>query len=488
MTHESARLEAGLWAVKEDRAGGRRERFQWAVRIRWLTIAGFLALGLGAWRAGVLLDPWPCAGAAMGAALCNGVNHLAVRRWQRVAAATLLAVVGDVVLITLLVVETGGMASPFLAMYSVQVLAAAMLVEVRLAVACAAAAVAAFAGGSAYSATSGAWIDVEAAHFLPVWTGFFALGLGLVAYVGGHVSRQLRQREQALEGANRELAAALVSVRQGNVALRATVERLASTERQLAQSEKMRALGDFVAAVAHELNNPIAIVAANLQLLGDELTAAGAPRRCGGLDAILRDCGEAAARAARIVGDLRQFARAGGERERRLIDLDRCIARTVELARHLFGAGVAIEIDLRAGAGVCGIAAELDQVLLNLLGNAAQAVAGSGTVRVATDVVGAGDARRFRLRVLDDGPGVPDEIAARVFEPFFTTRPEGQGVGLGLSLSFAIVERHGGTLRVAPNTPHGACFEVLLPAEKTPVADAAGPCTAANPPPPRGSS
>jgi signal transduction histidine kinase len=446
-------------------------RYRWAVRIRWLAIGGFLVLGVAAWAVGVLPDPRPCVVAATGASLLNLANHAAVRRWRWVGPITLLAVFGDVFLITYLVVSTGGSQSPFVAMYGVQVLAAAMLVELRLAMACTAVAVITLVAGVAVWSPAAAPTAGAAAYF-PVWSAFFAFGLAMVAYVGGHVSEQLRQREHALEASNAELSAALRSVEQGNAELRSAVDRLEQTERQLAQSEKMRALGDFVAGVAHELNNPIAIVTANLQILGVELSVAARAAESGAVGESLRDCEEAAARAARIVSDLRQFSRAGGARQWGAVDLNQRITRTVELARHLFGAGVAVEVALRGRPIVHGIAPEIDQVLLNLLSNAAQAVEKNGRVQVSTEIAGDARGASVRVRVADDGPGIPPELADRIFEPFFTTRPEGQGVGLGLSLSFAIVERHGGSIRLDSAAGRGACFEISLPIDQT--ASAAG--------------
>jgi len=488
-----ARVEWGLWAVKkrlvsmmaETRwrspplvgraaltsswdgdgrgAASTVSRYRWAVRIRWLAIGGFLALGIVGWAAGVLADPFPCAVAAAGASVLNLANQVAVRRWRWVGAVTLLAVLGDVILITYLVVSTGGARSPFVAMYGVQVLAAAMLVELRLAMACTVAAASALVIGVAVWSPDAPAV-LSAAYF-PVWSAFFAFGLGMVAYVGGYVSEQLRQREHALEATNEELSGALFSVEQGNAELRAAVDRLEQTERQLAQSEKMRALGDFVAGVAHELNNPIAIVAANLQILALELSQPATDP--GSVGEVLRDCEEAAARAARIVSDLRQFSRPDAARQWGAVDLNQRVSRTVELARHLFGSGVEVELALQGRPLVRGIGAEIDQVLLNLLSNAAQAVDQQGVVRVSTEIARDERGAWARVRVADDGPGVAAAIVDRIFEPFFTTRPEGQGVGLGLSLSFAIVERHGGSIRVAPAAARGACFEISLPIDET---------------------
>jgi signal transduction histidine kinase len=448
-----------------DDSAALRMQFRWAVRIRWLAIAGFLLLGMVAWTAGVVVDPLPCVGAAAAASTLNFANAAAVRRWRLVGAATVAAVAGDVLLITFLVARTGGEQSPFLAMYAIQVLAAAMLVEVRVALACAAAASAALAAGILTGGRGGA-VAVESAAFLPVWIAFFAFGLGLVAWVGGHVSQRLRGREHALLTSNRELRVALRSVEEGNRELRATCERLEQAERQLAQSEKMRALGDFVAGVAHELNNPIAIVAANLQLL--EAEAAAGPRTDDALGGeALRDCGEAVRRAARIVADLRQFARADGDRHWQVVDLNERVRRTVRLARHLFGRGVDIDLDLGELPPARVIGAEIDQLLLNLLSNAARAVGERGRVSVSTRLLesgdGAGGQRCILLAVADDGPGIPPAARERIFEPFFTTRPAGEGVGLGLSLAFAIAERHGGAIRAAAGVAPGARLEVLLP-------------------------
>ncbi len=433
-------------------AGGVRERFLWAVRVRWLAIAGFLVLGGIAWITGVLLDPLPCVAAAVGASMLNIANQAAVRRWRLVAGVTVAAVLGDVGLITWLVVRTGGASSPFVAMYTVQVLAAAMLVEVRVALACAAAAVVALGIGVTLGSADAAVgrMALESRLFFPVWAAFFAYGLGLVSYVGGYVSEQLRRREGALEQSNQDL--------------RATCERLEETERQLAQSEKMRALGDFVAGVVHELNNPTAIIAANLEILESEVGGeAEATMRAEAVREVLQDCREAAQRAGRIVSDLRQFSRGGGARRWADFDLNERVRRTVRLARHLFGGGVEIELDLHPLPSLRGVPTEIDQLLLNLLSNAAHALGEVGRVTVSTELGGDLSRRLASLRVADDGPGIPRDRVERIFEPFFTTREEGAGVGLGLSLAFAIAERHGGAIRVDTEVARGTCFEVVLP-------------------------
>jgi two-component system NtrC family sensor kinase len=108
-----------------------------------------------------------------------------------------------------------------------------------------------------------------------------------------------------------------------------------------------------------------------------------------------------------------------------------------------------------------GNANQLQQIVVNLLVNALQAMNGEGAVVISTGEIGPG---RVHLSVSDSGPGVRPEIAKRIFEPFFTTKPEGQGTGLGLSICYQIAEEHGGTIRVETGDERGACFILELPA------------------------
>jgi two-component system NtrC family sensor kinase len=121
--------------------------------------------------------------------------------------------------------------------------------------------------------------------------------------------------------------------------------------------------------------------------------------------------------------------------------------------------GVRIELSLGGVPAVNGSEGELEQVFVNLVANALDAVGDEGRVGLRTSA----DRDRVRVRVADDGPGVPPENLHRVFEPFFTTKPVGQGTGVGLSLSYAIVRRHGGALEVASEPGCGAIFTVTLP-------------------------
>jgi len=260
----------------------------------------------------------------------------------------------------------------------------------------------------------------------------------------------------------------------------------------------MRALGQFVAGVAHELNNPIGFVAANLQHVRRAVTAldamlanyTGAPTQPEAaavlaaqaralridelrqdLPSALADCEEGARRAAEIVASLRAFARVDRPDEWSLVDLRERIDRLIGLARHRLG-DMGVQCEYAQVPLVQCHPGQLDQVWLNLLANAVDAAGGNGQIAIRVSLDGGGHDRAGPLRVAvavsDDGPGMPAEVRARIFEPFFTTKPEGQGVGLGLSVSYGIVERHGGTMTVDSIAGRGTTVTVLLPVAQTP--------------------
>jgi two-component system NtrC family sensor kinase len=223
--------------------------------------------------------------------------------------------------------------------------------------------------------------------------------------------------------------------------------------RRLFQAEKMAALGQLAGGVAHEINNPLGGILAFAQIMSqDDRTAQDLEN--------LRLINDAALRAKRIVESLLRFSRVPLEHERGEVEL----AKVVEDALFLLGsqlkdARVAVERRL-APVRVTGNANQLQQVVVNLVVNALQAVGGAGRIAVET---GAAPGGRVRLAVSDTGPGVPPELAERIFEPFFTTKPEGQGTGLGLSICYRIAEVHGGSIRMEPPPGGGARFVVDLP-------------------------
>lgn len=439
-----------------------RQRLGWAVLVRWLAIGGFSLLAALAWAIGALPSLAPCVLAGGCSAAINAVNHWCVRRGRGLAAITATAIVADSVLTTYLIAATGGLGSPFLMLYVVEVVATAMLVDLWIA--------AAVAVAAALGVTGALWLGLANAVRPPsaaleqaVWGLFLLYCLALLTFLGGYIAARLRASEGSL---------------------RATARRLRATEAQLVQSEKLRALGQFVAGIAHELNNPIGFVSAAIDPLREavagleaQLDAAAPPsppaaRRLARLRAelpsLLDDCAEGARRAAEIVAALRAFARGGEAEAWAPADLTARLERTLTLLRHRIGAEVAVVRDYGSTPALVCLAGQLDQVWLNLLANACDAVGARGTITVRTRLATAPPGAvhggpHLLVAIADDGPGIDPALQTRVFDPFFTTKPEGAGTGLGLSVSYAIVERHGGVIELDSAPGRGCEFRVALP-------------------------
>jgi signal transduction histidine kinase len=476
-----------------------RHRLLWAVRVRWLVIGGFLGLAVFSQAFGLFASIRPCVEAAVIGALMNAANAYCVRRGRWVVWVTALAIPLDHVLITYVVLGTGGAQSPFVMMYVVQVLATAMLVDTVVAAGSALLGVALF--GLGIGAQMAGFIQMPslvASGDAPsleirtgIWAAYLVYCLGLLVYLGGYISERLRSSEAVLEQRNRELEAAIGSLRLAHDQLKLSYERLTETEAQLVHSEKMRGLGQLVAGVAHELNNPLSFVCANVEhirgavarlrqwldayaaviLSPDEERRLSALRAALRLDdtlaelpAMLDDCGEGARRAARIVHEMRAFARGGQSEARRPCDLHRGLESTLVLLAHRFGDRITIHRNYGDLPLVDCDLDQLNQVFMNLLANAADAIgSGHGNVFVSTRRLEGLAEAAVAITVHDDGPGMTPEVRRRVFEPFFTTKEVGRGTGLGLSVSYGIVERHGGTITVESSPGNGASFTVNLP-------------------------
>jgi two-component system NtrC family sensor kinase len=225
--------------------------------------------------------------------------------------------------------------------------------------------------------------------------------------------------------------------------------------RRLFHAEKMSAIGQLAGGVAHEINNPLGGILAFAQLMGQEERSPEDAEN-------LRLIQDAAMRAKRIVESLLRFSRRPREEERGPVELGRALEEALFLVHPQLKDGKIEVVRAFAPATARGNANQLQQIALNLLVNAIQAVAGAGRVTVGCGPAAAG---RVKLWVADSGPGVKPEHAKRIFEPFFTTKPEGQGTGLGLSICYQIAEEHGGTIRLDPTDERGACFVLELPAQ-----------------------
>jgi signal transduction histidine kinase len=310
--------------------------------------------------------------------------------------------------------------------------------------------------------------------------GVIAVGGKLSGELSGADDRQLLRTLANQSAIAIENAQAFDEIAKLNETLEARVDErsreLKRAQTQLMQSEKMRSLGQLVAGVAHELNNPIGFVHANLQLLDGYISRLIRAQEAGedaravreAITKLLRRSREGTERVKRIVMDLRTFSRMD-QAEVSETDLNEEINRTLGLMEPRFKGGIKVERDFDELPKVKCLPAQLNQVFMNLIMNACDAMDGRGKIRIRTRAVPEGVLLEFE----DDGPGIPEEMQSRIFDPFFTTKPVGQGTGLGLSISHGIVERHGGTLGVECPPRGGTIFRITLPLAAVPEEDAA---------------
>jgi signal transduction histidine kinase len=475
-----------LWRRESRRAS--RERLRWAVRVRGTVIALFLALAVGAFMAGV----FPSLGPALAAATAGTVMNLAaarrVARWDRIPGMLLWTGVGDAVIITYVVVATGGTASPFLFLYVMQVLTTALVVDVVLGgmvgvVSLVLLTVAVVAGAPPAGSVA---LETGLRPDRLVWLLSLGLTLLLLVFLGGHLTRRLGRSERRLAGTHRRLSRSLQRLTEAHASLQDAYGRLARAESELIETDRMKTLQLLVAGLAHELGNPLTVLAGNVEPLADAVaayedaliactpcveaagadlaararavlaTGAGARQET---PVLLANCAEATRRAVGLLGQLRDFGRGGRGTVRRLAPLAAGLAGTLALVRYRLPPGVTVHETYAEVPPVECIPAELNQVFINLLMNAIDALAPGGNLWLSLDCEGA-DAR---VAVRDDGCGIDAAMLPHVFEPFVTSKEAGRGTGLGLAISRTIVARHGGSIAVEPGPGGGSIFTVRLP-------------------------
>ncbi|HYT73268.1 MAG TPA: ATP-binding protein [Vicinamibacterales bacterium] len=260
-----------------------------------------------------------------------------------------------------------------------------------------------------------------------------------------------------------------------NARLMATVDRLKATQAQLLQAEKLSAIGELVAGVAHELNNPLTSVIGYAQLLQEEIRDGG-DHGTGPAGAQLahdlRRIAEESERAAKIVRNLLSFARRQSA-AREPQDIADVVSRVLSLRAYEFRlSAIEVQTDFEPGLPpVLGDGGQLQQALLNLLLNAEQAMRSVPVRRIRVAARHVVDADAVELCIEDTGHGIAVENLRRIFDPFFTTRDVGEGTGLGLSICYGIIRDHGGQISVESRVGQGTMFRVLLPARAVPPAE-----------------
>jgi len=276
-------------------------------------------------------------------------------------------------------------------------------------------------------------------------------------------NREIRQWADQLEDKVQERTAEL---EQKNADLHRTIRVLRQTRQQLVVAEKLAALGELTAGVAHEINNPTAVILGNMDVMVDELGSAAEPVR-NEIDLII----EQIYRIRDIIDNLLQYARPD-EYAGYLVDVDinRLVQDTLKLVQHLKKeTWFDLELALDASIAIRISPQELQQVLINLIVNAVHALPREGgTVGISTrDWEGKG----LVLQVRDNGCGMNEEQLSHIFNPFYSTKGQGEGTGLGLSVSYGLIRRYGGNITVRSTPGGGTCFSVWLLAEPVMVED-----------------
>lgn len=417
----------------------------WVVRLRWLAGFAVVALGVLNWRevgwfAGTGVGVMALGGAILGynVGLWGLMWRRRAVRWKRwqLQALAWVQMVLDLACLTVLTVWTGGFASPVLGFYVFHMVFASLLLPRVMAYAVAALAV---AGATAALYVTGQW---PASGDRVAAAGAVGWGLALLGTVhfANHIVRHLRQQRRRVVRQNRRI--------------KAMARRLHEQREMMAHHEKMVAMGQMAAGVAHEVANPLASMDGLLQLMERR------PERIRP-DAVAR-LREQVARINQIVRQMTAFARPGeGQWEKET--LNNVAMRALEVVRFDPRLKkVEVEHDLAVDMpAVSMLPAAMEQVVINLVINALDALEGVSSPRLTIRTVR--DERSCMLEVKDNGSGISEADAKRVFEPFFTTKPVGKGTGLGLSISYALVRKHGGEIRLVSSPGSGATFQITLP-------------------------
>jgi len=304
----------------------------------------------------------------------------------------------------------------------------------------------------------------------PVSSGGEGDEIGRLTFALEEMRRALRDKLRSTEEVNLDLERAVnnrtADLARKNRELAETLDKLTRTQNQLVRSEKMASIGQLVAGIAHEINNPVNAIVNTVGPLEEAINDIDSDDRGARAEAaieirdMVRVVQRGAQRTKAIVQALHNYSRTDDDK---LVDfdLDRSLDDSLELLRHLLKGQVTVVKRYGDVGRVRGHAGQINQVFMNLLTNAAQAVTGrdGATVTIDTEVSG----EHVIVKIGDNGSGIPTDVLPRIFDPFFTTKEVGEGTGLGLAIVHELVERHGGTIDVATELGAGTTFTVTLP-------------------------
>ncbi|MCF6249354.1 MAG: response regulator [Desulfobacula sp.] len=277
-----------------------------------------------------------------------------------------------------------------------------------------------------------------------------------------------------------------------------TLKELKSTQAQVLQSEKMAGIGQLAAGVAHEINNPIGFISSNLEALNDYMVDVNTlldhyqtlekKINSGGdsirdikiqvkiisefeeqieidylredIPELLNDCKEGTARVGRIVADLKSFAHPGNDKKM-LIDINKGLESTLNVVYNELKYKATVTKNLGKILRVEGFPQKLNQVFMNILVNAGQAIEEKGEIKIQTGTKGS----NVVIRICDNGCGIEKEHLSKIFNPFFTTKEIGKGTGLGMNIAYNIIQEHNGTIEIESEIGKGTTFIITLPGQ-----------------------
>ncbi|HYE98279.1 MAG TPA: ATP-binding protein [Planctomycetota bacterium] len=409
------------------------ERIRWFIRLRWFAAAGIVLAGGVAGRLGFGVDGPALVGLA---GLLAGLNVVFAVLARRATPAPLAfawwQIVVDLTVLTLALHVAGGIENPFAFFYVFHVIIASILLPVRMSYLVAGLATAGFTAlallehyGIIPHRALG-FVRWDDPRYLSAAILVMASSLFLSTYLASTIMEGLRRKDEEMRRFNEHLL----------------------------QTEKLAAIGQLAAGIAHELNTPLASIAGYAEELS-EIARGNGPK----IEQYTGTIRAQTERCKAITQSLLNFAR---KKELRVeaVDVNVLLREAVDYLRFKKGGkALAIETDLRPVPSVQADPGQLLQVFLSILVNAADAVEKGGRIRV-TSADGDG---HVRVVVADTGCGIPAENLKKVFEPFFTTKAPGQGTGLGLSLSYGIVRQLGGTIELKSQAGAGTEVAVALP-------------------------